>query len=212
MHHHIRETTDRRSKVCIIIKGQSIVTDVMSGIFRFLHSFERHHLDKVLFFLLLDGSQQLIDGFRHFSLCSRSTDLVSETVNEPIQVLQFIRVWQVVNTIREHFRLLVLWYLAYKFGHSTVGQQHELFNQLIGFLRFLEIDTERFSLLVNFETDLHPIKVNGTMSHTVGTKNLCQLVELQDFFLIFTFTRFNHGLCFFVSKTTITLDDGLYNT
>ena len=51
----------------------------------------------------------------------------------------------------------------------------------------------------------------GACLDAVLAQDLCQLVELQDFFLVVSLAGFNHGLCFFVSKAAVALDNGLYD-
>ena len=144
----------------IIIERQSVVADVMNRITRFLHGTQRHGFYQVLLLLSFDIVQQAVDRLRYLCLSSAVTNLITETCDELTQVLKFIWVWQIVDTIREHFRLLVLWHLTYMLGYSTIGQKHELFNKLVCLFRFLEIYAERLSVLIDFELHLATVEVD----------------------------------------------------
>ena len=59
--------------------------------------------------------------------------------------LQFLTVRQVVNSVNEGSTG------TYGFCNRTIGQQHKLFNQMMGFVGMLEIDLGRMSVLVQSE-------------------------------------------------------------
>ena len=67
---------------------------------------------------------------------------------------------------------LVAWYLADAFGHGAVGQEHELLDELVGFLRFLEVNAQWFTLFIYFEAHFHTVEIHGTCSHAVLAENL----------------------------------------
>ena len=61
MYHHIRKTTDRRSKVGIIIECQTVVSDVVRRITRFLHGTDGYGFNEILFLLSVNIIQQMVD-------------------------------------------------------------------------------------------------------------------------------------------------------
>jgi len=159
------------------------VSDVVGAVLGLLHRFQRDGLDEVLFGLAMHFGQQLVDALAHFPLGATCTQLITEAGYELLQVIQFLGVRQVVYAIDECLGFLVLGYFANAFGHSAVGQQHELLNKFVGLFRLLEIDTEWLAVFIDVEAHLHTVEVDGSGSKTFLRQALCQAIEGKDFIL-----------------------------
>ena len=116
----------------VIVESQSIVTDVVRRVTRFLHGTDRYGFNQVLFLLSLYVVQQVIDRFRDIRLGSACAKSVTETGDELCEVVQLFRIRKVVDTVRQHFGLLSFGCLAYFLCYGAVGKQHKLFYQFIG--------------------------------------------------------------------------------
>ena len=115
----------------IIIECQSVVTDVMCRITGFLHSTDRHGLNQILFLLSMYIIQQMVDGFWNICFCSACTYLVAEAGDELWQILQFLWIRQIVDTVGQYFRLFVFGYMSYLLCYGFVGKKHKFFYQFI---------------------------------------------------------------------------------
>ena len=166
VHHHVGVAADRRSEVRVVVEGQTVVADVVHGVACLLHGADGDAdgdgLDEVLLLLALYVVQQVVDGFGYVGLRARCAQLVAEAGDELGQRVELLGVGQVVDAVGEYFGLLALGHAAYLLGHGTVGQQHELLDQLVGVLRHLEVDTDGFALLVYLELHLVAVEVDGS--------------------------------------------------
>ena len=182
----------------------------MRGVTRFLHGTDGYGFNQILFLFALDVVQQVIDGLGHIRFCSAGAQFVAETGDELCQIVQFLRVGEVVDTVRQHFGFLAFGHTAYLFGYGAVGKQHELLYQLVGVFRLLEVDTDGFALLVDFELHLVAVEVDGTGLEAVLTQKLGKLVQLEYFFFVIAFPCFDDLLGFFVGEAAVALDDGVH--
>ena len=66
--------------------------------------------------------------------------------------------------------------------HRAVGQQHEFFDQLMGFLAFFHHDANGFSFLIQFETDFHRRKIDGAFFNPLFAEPLGNIMEDADLF------------------------------
>ena len=137
--------------------------------------------------------------------------LVAEAGDELCQRVQLVGVGQVVYAVGEHLCFLALGHLAYGLGHGAVGQQHEFLHQLVGVLRFLEVDAQGLAFLVNLELHLHAVELQRTARHTPFAQLLRQAVQLQQFIFIVAFARLDDLLRFLVGEAAVALDDGVDN-
>ena len=83
----------------------------------------------------------------------------AEAGDELGQRVELLGVGQVVDAVGEYLGLLALGHAAYLLGHGAVGQQHEFLDQLVGVLRYLEINTDGFALLVYLELHFVAVEV-----------------------------------------------------
>ena len=86
------------------------MSNVVRGITCFLHGTDGYGFNKILFLLALNIVQQMVDGFGNICLGPTGTYLVTEAGDELCQVIQFLRVWKVVDTVREYLGLLAFRY------------------------------------------------------------------------------------------------------
>ena len=92
-----------------------------------------------------------------------------------------------------------------KLGHLAVGQQHELFNQLVRILNLLEIDAQRFAVFVQHEFRLVAFETDGAVAEPFGPQLLGQSVEGQHriFQGVVRIFSFDNVLRLFVRKTAV---------
>ena len=211
VYHHIRIAADGRGEMGIVIESQTIVPHVMHGVACLLHGADGDGFNQVLLLLALDVVQQVVDGLGDVGLCTAGTQLVAETGDELCQVVQLLRVGEVVNTVWQHFGFLAFGHAAYLFGYGAVGKQHELLYQLVGIFRLLEVDADGFALLVNFELHFVAVEVDGSCLKAVLTQYFGKLIQLEHLFLEVSFAGFYNLLGFFVGEAAVALDDGMYH-
>ena len=113
-----------------------------------------------------------------------------------------------MHTIDECLRLRLARRLAYMRSHCAVSKQHELLNEFVSVLRFLEINAERLAVLVYLETHLDAVERYGASLVSCVTQFLGKLIQLQDFLLHVALTSFYHLLRLFVAETAVGLYDG----
>ena len=183
----------------------------MHGVACLLHGADGDGFNQVLLLLALDVIQQVVDGFGNVGLCATGAQLVAETGDELCQVVQLLRVGEVVNTVWQHFGFLAFGHAAYLFGYGAVGEQHELLYQLVGIFRLLEVDADGFALLVNFELHFVAVEVDGSCLKAVLTQYFGKLIQLEHLFLEVSFASFYNLLGFFVGEAAVALDDGMYH-
>ena len=163
MHHHIRITPDRRSKMRIIIECQTVMTDIIRRVFRLLHGSYGYSLNQILLRLALYLIKQGIDTFRDLTLLTVCLEAIAETTDKGGKILHLFRIWQFMDTIDKRLLRFSFRRTTDKFGNCPVGQQHKLFNQLVGFFRNLEIYADRLSILINFELHFIPVEIDGSV-------------------------------------------------
>ena len=186
------------------------MSNVVRGITCFLHGTDGYGFNKILFLLALNIVQQMIDGFGNICLGPTGTYLVTEAGDELCQVIQFLRVWKVVDTVREYLGLLVFRYATDFFCYGAVGKQHEFFHQLVGIFGNFEVDADRFSFFVYLKLHFVTVEVDGSGYETLLTQCLGNGIQHKDFFFEVSFFRFNYLLCFLVSKAAVGLDYCMY--
>ena len=115
-----------------------------------------------------------------------------------------------MDTVGKHFGFLAFGHAAYLLGYSTVGKQHEFFYQLVGILRYLEVDADGFAFLVYLELHFVAVEVDGACLEAVFAEYLGELVQLKHFFLEVSPSGFDNLLGFFVGEAAVALDDRMY--
>ncbi|MNN40430.1 hypothetical protein D3C81_1545050 [compost metagenome] len=62
-------------------------------------------------------------------------------------------------------------------SHFTVGQQHKVFDQLVGIFTYFGIYACRFAILIQGEFNLLTFKSNCTILKLTFTKDICQFIQ-----------------------------------
>ena len=117
-----------------------------------------------------------------------------------------------MDTIDKRLLRFPFWHFADKFCDRTVCQQHELFNQLIGIFRLLDIGADRLSGFIDLKPYFKAVEVDGPILETFLAQLLCQRIQFQYLVFIIAFPCFNHQLCFFVSETAVALNHRTHDT
>ena len=193
----------------IIVESQSVVSDVVCRVARFLHGPDRYGFNQVLFLLSLYVVQQMIDRFRYIRLGSACAESVTKACDELSQIVQFLRIRKIVDTVRQHFGLFTFGSFSYLFRYGTVGKQHKLFYQLIGVFGFLKVDADGFPFFVDLE--FHFVAVDGPCRKALFTQSLGYGVKHQYFVFEVAFFGFDDLLRLFVSEAAVRFDDRVYN-
>ena len=134
MNHRVWISTNRRSKVGVIIKSKSEVTDVMRSILRFHHRTECNRLNHLLFTFALYLIHQLVQCPSSSSLRACRLEFITELGCKFTQVLELLWVRIVMNTIRKGLCFLAFLHDSDAFCYCLISQEHKLFNQLVGIL------------------------------------------------------------------------------
>ena len=231
--HCVGIATDRRREVGIVFECQSEVSDVVSGVFRFHHGFQRHHLNKFCFV----GTFTLADEGIHGPCCgiliACRLHAIAELHDELAQVFKFHRVWFIVDTVRQRLNRQLLSFrhlgFSYVFSHGTVGKEHELLYEFVGIFRTFEIGSCRFSCFVDVEMQFFGIEIDGSVLKPLGTKFLGNGIKRTDLFGILSLPPFlarercrlpcaidntvalQQFLRLFVGIATVTANDGVHN-
>ena len=124
------------------VEGQPIMADVVGRIGGFGHCADRQGRDQILLLFAVDVLHQLVDILGQ-GLAGRFTlHLVAEPQHKTAQLGELVRIGFVVDSIDEcTFTVLYTGpFAANKFGHFAVGQQHELFDQLVRLFHLFEVD------------------------------------------------------------------------
>ena len=207
MHHHVRITTDRRGKVRIVIECQPVVSDVVGRIGRLGHRTDRQRRNEVLLLLAVNRPHQLVDLLCHRLIALR-LHVVSEPNDKAAELCHLVRIRFVMDTV--HKRPLAVLdpfpFLPDKFRHLTVGQQHELLDQLVRLLDLLEIDTQRFAVLVQFEFGLLALEIDRTVAEAFAPQLLSQAIQLQNLYRHIALTGLYHLLRLLIGKPTVGID------
>ena len=153
VHHHVRVPADRRGEVRVVIEGQPVVSDIRSRISRFGHRPDRKCRNEVLLLFAVNVRHQLVDVLGERFADGIAFHLVAEAHDETAQLGELVGIGFVVHAVDERaFAVLhPLAFTPHELGYFAVGQQHKLFDQLVGFLHLLEIDAQRLAVFVEVE-------------------------------------------------------------
>ena len=154
---------------------------IFGGINRLRHGADGDGFHQIFFGTALNFVQQRVDAFCHIHFAAFGLDFVAETQDKRIQRIQFFGIGNIVDTINKCFGIFSFRNFADKFRHSSVGQQHKFFNQVIGFFRFLEINAQRFAFFIEIEFHFVPLKIDSAVGKTLRAKFLRQAVHHQNF-------------------------------
>ena len=135
--HHVGIAPDGRSEMGVMAEGQSIVADVVGRIDSLGHGPDGDGRDHVFFGRALDFIEHFVDVAAQLFLTAFDIEVVAERLDEPRNIGQLFHVGQVVYAVHER---LGVGLFADIFGHGSVGQQHELLDEVVRLARLLEID------------------------------------------------------------------------
>ena len=145
---------------------------IVHTIFRFHHGSERNRLNHLRFRFAFSLIHQLIQAASHRSFCAFGFHFVTKFHNKLTQGLHLLRVRIIVNTIGKRLCFPSFLGLSDALGHSFVGQQHKLFNQLVGIVRPFKIATCGLSRFVNIEMQFFAVKLHCAMLKTFLAQRL----------------------------------------
>ena len=203
MHHRVGITAYWRSKVRVILKSQTKVSDVVYWVFCLHHGSQSNHLNKVVFGFPFTVGHQFVQALCRGTLCSFRFHLIAELYDKLAQCFQFLWIRIVVYTVRQGFRLLAFLCLSYAFCHCAVGKEHEFLYKFVGILRAFEIAAYRFSLFVNIEVQFLAVELHGSVLESCCTEFLSQSVECDDLQRIFSLIRMLLVFCWYRFSSSV---------
>ena len=195
----------------VIIKGQSVVTDILRGVLRLAHRADGQGFDHVGFRGVLHLIEHLVQAAGDGGLAVEA-DLMTELAHKSAQILKLRRVRIVVDTINEGLaRGLSALGFSNKLGNRPVGEQHEFLNQMVGVAADLEVHAGGLVLLIKLEFDFLLIEAECAFAHTSGTQLLRHTVEGPDgvveiCFLSFRVVVLNDLLRLFIGKSAVAVN------
>ena len=230
VHHRVGIAADGRCEVGVIVEAEAEVSDVVRRVFGLHHGTQGHALYQLALALAIHVVHQLVDALDHRLARAVGLHLQAEVDDELSERLHLLRIRVVVDTIGEHLGFLTLRHAAYALGNGTVGQQHELLNELVGILRALEVAACGVSLLIDIEVQFLSVKLHRAILEAALAQFLGQSVEGAQFPAVFVLvaclsrvgSRFagtvddtvvlQHLLCLLVGVAAVGADDGVYDT
>ena len=135
------------------------MSDIIGRIGSLSHRPYRQGFDHILFgFVFYFGHQVIHRRSKGFAAtCFQS---IPEFSHKTVEFFQLFRQRFFVNTVYESRCFFPTLGFTDPFGHFLIRKQHKLFDQLIGFLRTLEIHTHRMSLFIQVEFHLYPVEID----------------------------------------------------
>ena len=186
MHHHVGITTDGRGEMGVVVEGESIVSDIMHTVLGLHHRPQSHCLDGILLTCALSSTHQGIERLSDGSLRATRLHLIAEFRHELAQVLEFLRIGLVVDTIRQRLCLLPLLHTSDGLCHRLISQQHELLDEFVGIFRHLEVSLDGFARLIDIEVEFLAIKLHGAILETGSTQFLGKGIKFDQFGSVFS--------------------------
>ena len=157
MRHHVGVATDGRREVRIPPERQPEVAQIIGAIPGFRHRSHGQLLQQVLLRLALDAVHEMVHGvgdvFRVVNV-----QFVAEPFGKRRQVVESFFVGVFVNPINHRVRGRER---MDKLGHALVGEEHKLFDEFVGVLPDFGINTQRYTVLVEFEFYFHRLKIDS---------------------------------------------------
>ena len=190
--HEVGIATDGRGKMGVMTESKAIMADVVSRVNGLCLGTDSEHIDRPLDRFLRDLMMSHFGG--HGTLAF-----------ELLHFLEFFGVRQVMNAIDEGSTG------TDGFGYRTVGEEHELLDEVVRFVRLLKIDLRWEAVLI--QTESHLVLLDGERSagNPFGAEFLSHFVESCQGFRDLGITRcrgLDNSLRFVVIKTCIGADDG----
>ena len=225
VHHRVGIAAYRRGEMGVVVEGQSVVTDIVSGVFGFHHGAEGHHLDGILLAAAVTVVHQPVERLGDGSLSSCGLHAVAELGSKLSQCLQFGGIGLVVYSIGQSLGFLPLLHFPHPFCHGAIGQQHEFLYEFVGILRLLVIAACGLARIIDIEMELLAIELHGAILEALLAQLFGQGIEDDYLTGQFPFVFFPIGsrlsgavndailfqylLHFFVGKAPVALDDGV---
>ena len=149
VHHEVGVAAYGRGEVRVALEAEAVVPDVRRRIARLGHRADGEHGDHRLLGTPLDGGEQLVEALSHGLTPTLPAQLVAEGADEVGQTMQLLLIGRLVDAIDEGrcFALeaerrldVAARSVGDALGHSAIGQQHELLDELVGGLALLDDD------------------------------------------------------------------------
>ena len=180
--HRIGVAANGRGEVRIVIEHEAVVTDVVRAVTGLHHGAQGHELHDILLLLALHVGEETVQALRHLRLTALRAELIAELGDKAAQLLELLGVGHVVDAIDENLGLLVPGHTAYLFGHTAVGQEHKLLDQLVGVLGHLDVGRDGVALFVNLEAHFGAVETDGAVLEAAFAQLLGQAVERDELF------------------------------
>jgi len=119
---------------------------------------------------------------------------------------QLLLVRRIMYPVRKRNGFFVDLDLANGLGNGTVGQQHELLDQLMGLLAFFDHDADGLALRVQLKSYFCRRKVDSPFLKTCFAETLSQLIQRSYFCQVKTGLLLDDLLHFLVSKAMVRMD------
>ena len=172
MNHRVGVSSNRTCEMRVIVECQTKVANIVHTVFRFHHGSERNRLNHLRFGFAFGLIHQLIQAASHRSFCAFGFHFVTKFHNKLAQGFHLLRVRIIVHTIGKRLCFPPFLALSDALGHGFVGQQHKLFNQLVGIVRPFKIATCGLSLFVYIEMQFFAVKLHCAMLKTFLAQRL----------------------------------------
>ena len=184
---------------------QSVVADVVGRVVGFGHRPDGECRDDILFGLALDAPEELVHLLGDGTPLGGLEDM-AEAEDELPEVLQLVDVRFVVDAIDHRAVRLAAPHLPAELRDAAVGQQHELFDQLVRLLLFLEIDAQRLAVFIEFELRLGTVEADGSAPEPFAPHGLRQPVERQYLLGEVAAAGFDHLLRLLIGEAAVGID------
>ena len=170
VNHHVGVAADGAGEVGVVLKGQTVVTNVLGRVDGLGHGAQCQHLNQILLAFALHLLQYSVHGIVYL-LVLLGHGLIAKAADELGKLVVPLLRWLVVNTIDKGLgRTLpacgVYLVLANVLGHAPIGQEHKLLNQHVALFGHLEVDAQRLAVLVNLKTGFGSLETYGTCGKT----------------------------------------------
>ena len=171
VHHHVGITSDRRCEMGVVLKCQSVVSDVFGVISRLCHCPEREQFYGIELRSVLRLSEEVVQFAGYLLAVVCRSECVAEIADEGAEVVKFQLVRFIVHAVNKGLGIFLSAFVAagstlaacrHKFRHAAVGQEHKLFNEPVGFFRNLLIDTHRAALFIHLDLHFRAFKADCT--------------------------------------------------
>ncbi len=206
VHHHVGVATDGGGEVRVVVKGEAVVPDVLGAVNGFGHGADREGLEHVGFGGAFHAGEEVVDGLSDRLRALRS-ERIAQGTHEEGERLQLGGIGLVVNAVDHGTRAaLAVALAAHVMGHVLVGQEHELFDQLVAITGLLEVGADGFVVGVQAEFHFRAVKGNGTGLHASFAQGLGHAVHGEEFGTQGVRFAIEYGLGLFVGESTVRMD------